>query len=426
MKSFLLLFLIVTLAIGEKQINGWYIPERGDAPNGVRNWADSYDSILSAYASKLTIGQDTFTIRAPSNPNSVNFSMYGNSEKTDDVNHMNFYRSRGTYDNPLPIQAYGALGTSADDFWNYRSWGWNGSAYGLGSEIAVVPTEDWTDSTQGCNYQMYLTPTGALGMTECMHVDANGISPGNGEFLCYNAAKGFKLYAPSNNAISSLAAMYKSRGSLSSPTNINSSDPLGQFAFYGYGDSSYNVSAQFIAVATQGFTDSTRGSAFNFYTTDTVPGSSPTISAIMYGDNTYFANPVGVGGITDQVANLMVKHNSSNKYGFRIKDIGSGRNADVDTWDQSVGVWNAGQFTWYNLSTGIKMNMSSAGNVAIGDGVSQTSEKLYINGDTKVNGAMAVIGLPAHANNAAAAGGGLAVGDFYRTGGDPDLVCVVH
>jgi hypothetical protein len=34
--------------------------------------------------------------------------------------------------------------------------------------------------------------------------------------------------------------------------------------------------------------------------------------------------------------------------------------------------------------------------------------------------------LPIYANNAAAVAGGLAVGDFYRTGGDPDLVCVVH
>jgi len=34
--------------------------------------------------------------------------------------------------------------------------------------------------------------------------------------------------------------------------------------------------------------------------------------------------------------------------------------------------------------------------------------------------------LTAYANNAAAVAGGLAVGDFYRTGGDPDLVAVVH
>lgn len=41
-------------------------------------------------------------------------------------------------------------------------------------------------------------------------------------------------------------------------------------------------------------------------------------------------------------------------------------------------------------------------------------------------GGLQVIGLQVFANNAAAIGGGLAVGQFYRTGGDPDPVCVVH
>jgi hypothetical protein len=39
---------------------------------------------------------------------------------------------------------------------------------------------------------------------------------------------------------------------------------------------------------------------------------------------------------------------------------------------------------------------------------------------------LAVTGLPVYASNAAAITGGLAAGDFYRTGGDPDPVCVVH
>jgi len=34
--------------------------------------------------------------------------------------------------------------------------------------------------------------------------------------------------------------------------------------------------------------------------------------------------------------------------------------------------------------------------------------------------------LPAYANNTLALAGGLAVGDFYRTNGDPDTICVVH
>ena len=37
-----------------------------------------------------------------------------------------------------------------------------------------------------------------------------------------------------------------------------------------------------------------------------------------------------------------------------------------------------------------------------------------------------VVGLPVYANNAAAITGGLTAGAFYRTGADPDPVCVVH
>jgi hypothetical protein len=34
--------------------------------------------------------------------------------------------------------------------------------------------------------------------------------------------------------------------------------------------------------------------------------------------------------------------------------------------------------------------------------------------------------LPVYASNAAALAGGLVVGSYYRTGADPDHVCVVH
>ncbi len=51
--------------------------------------------------------------------------------------------------------------------------------------------------------------------------------------------------------------------------------------------------------------------------------------------------------------------------------------------------------------------------------------KVGIGTDTATSN-LQVVGLPAYANNAAAAGAGLTVGAFYRTGGDPDLVCVVH
>ena len=47
-------------------------------------------------------------------------------------------------------------------------------------------------------------------------------------------------------------------------------------------------------------------------------------------------------------------------------------------------------------------------------------------GTTEPHSKLAVVGFPSYANNAAAIAGGLTVGDLYRTGADPDVVCVVH
>lgn len=107
------------------------------------------------------------------------------------------------------------------------------------------------------------------------------------------------------------------------------------------------------------------------------------------------------------------------------------------SWNTAIGVW-AGQ-----LNTG-------SSNVFVGyragDNSGAVSDKLYIdnsntatpliygdfstnsltvNGDLIVTGKLKVT-MTIYANNAAAVAGGLAVGTFYRTGGDPDLVCVVH
>ncbi len=58
--------------------------------------------------------------------------------------------------------------------------------------------------------------------------------------------------------------------------------------------------------------------------------------------------------------------------------------------------------------------IQAGGNVGIGIGTNAPTSKLQ------------VVGLPVFANNAAAVAGGLTVGAFYRNGGDPDSVSVVH
>lgn len=43
-----------------------------------------------------------------------------------------------------------------------------------------------------------------------------------------------------------------------------------------------------------------------------------------------------------------------------------------------------------------------------------------------VSNGLRTVNIPIYANNAAAIAGGLVIGDFYRTGANPDPVCVVH
>jgi hypothetical protein len=69
----------------------------------------------------------------------------------------------------------------------------------------------------------------------------------------------------------------------------------------------------------------------------------------------------------------------------------------------------------FDYGTGIPKSLilqSPGGNVGIGT--------------TAPTSKLQVVGLSVFANNAAAVAGGLTAGAFYRTGGDPDVVCVVH
>lgn len=71
-----------------------------------------------------------------------------------------------------------------------------------------------------------------------------------------------------------------------------------------------------------------------------------------------------------------------------------------------------------NLGGSVLVNGKTSGTV--------TYRATMASGSIAVSGNVNLAGLSVHANNAAAIAGGHAVGDLYRTGGDPDVVCVVH
>ena len=85
------------------------------------------------------------------------------------------------------------------------------------------------------------------------------------------------------------------------------------------------------------------------------------------------------------------------------------------TWNlgQNIGNVGAGKFNFYDVTAeASRVVIDTSGNVGIGT--------------TGPKSPLHVVGLPVYANNAAAVAGGLTAGAFYRTGADPDPVCVVH
>jgi hypothetical protein len=68
-------------------------------------------------------------------------------------------------------------------------------------------------------------------------------------------------------------------------------------------------------------------------------------------------------------------------------------------------------------------------NGPVGIGGNTPNYPLDVKGDINCQGTVHVKGInlpPVYANNAAAAAGGLTVGQLYRTGADPDFLAVVH
>lgn len=95
-----------------------------------------------------------------------------------------------------------------------------------------------------------------------------------------------------------------------------------------------------------------------------------------------------------------------------------------------TGAVGSGVYGEATSATGINFGVYGKSSSPAGWGL-YTPNNMFAGGKVSIGTAsttsnLQVAGLQIFANNAAAIAGGLAVGAFYRTGGDPDFVCVVH
>lgn len=92
--------------------------------------------------------------------------------------------------------------------------------------------------------------------------------------------------------------------------------------------------------------------------------------------------------------------------------------------------WDNTNLKWYYLNTGYAtmIILYDTGNIKFRNAVSGTkdTEITWVESGTFSSTGLNLPTLSSYANNAAAIAGGLVAGDLYRTGGDPDVVCIVH
>jgi len=120
--------------------------------------------------------------------------------------------------------------------------------------------------------------------------------------------------------------------------------------------------------------------------------------------------------LSSTVGKKLLTYYSTNIYQGLGVDIYGGEYES--TWFGSAGPSNTGFLSlgFYSHAEppvySEKVRIQAGGNVGIGT--------------TNPKSVLHVVGLPVYANNAAAVAGGLTAGAFYRTGSDPDPVCVTH
>lgn len=176
--------------------------------------------------------------------------------------------------------------------------------------------------------------------------------------------------------------------------------------------------------------DSVTNGAFTTVTTGWTADNSATLSIVAGG---YSGNCLQVSGPSSGVAyqgivtgigrsyRLTAYYKNGTATGIIRASTTNSNTGDLVSISVTNAAWTQVTvvFTATTATTYIGLFESGSGTM-LWDSVTLTEVPMIVQTD------FGVTGLPVYANNAAAISGGLIVGMFYRTGGNPDPVCVVH
>ncbi len=210
-----------------------------------------------------------------------------------------FRRANGTEATPTAVQSGMSLGSLS-----FR--GYNGVAFtGSKGYISSTATENWTDTANGTNLFFMTTPNGSTTALDRMFIanDGNiGIGTATPISILHTVAVTETDMASRilNDTYSTaqLSGMIgrRARGTVASPTAVQSGDYLVAIAGRGYGDTGFGSTStgSFNLQATENFTDSAKGTKATIRTTDNGSTTQSDKVTVLGNGN------VGIGTISPQ------------------------------------------------------------------------------------------------------------------------------
>lgn len=156
-----------------------------------------------------------------------------------------------------------------------RGYGATGFTANNRAKIHAVASENWSDTAQGTRYEFYTTPSGGLLTAEAMRITDTGLVGFNtttplGQIHVSATNEGNVAYYDSYSTNTGATIIQRrARGTLASPTAVQSGDILGGITLRGYGTTGFssNGRVRMNGVTTENWTDSAQGAYLAWFTT---------------------------------------------------------------------------------------------------------------------------------------------------------------